>query len=399
MTESLRLTGISRLVSNEPGGDTALGIVEDAVVVLAGRRIAWAGNAREAQATSGETLDVDGRVVMPGFIDPHTHLVFAGDRAGEFARRMAGAGYSEIQASGGGIMATVAATRAATPAELFEASRLRAAAMLAAGTTTVEVKSGYGLDLVTESTMLEVAARIGRELQIDVVPTFLGAHAVPDGVDRDSYLRAVVNEMIPACAPLAQFIDVFCDRGAFTVEETRTILEAGVLAGLRPRLHAEQLSHTGAAQVAADFDAASADHLDHVTADGAEAMAQHGVVAVLLPGASLSMRSDPPPYRLLKEKSVTVALATDCNPGTSYWLSMQSMVALAVGLFGMDVHDAIWSATRGGALAIEESRKGIVAAGAHADLIVLDTDDPVHLAYRPDTNHLWIAVKDGVRVV
>ncbi len=398
MSEPLRLRGISRLVTNVPG-DGPLGIIEDAVVDLAHGEVAWVGEAAAAPRAAGEVLDVEGRAVMPGFVDPHTHLVFEGDRAEEFAMRMAGATYSSIQASGGGIMATVAATRQASTGALFEAALARVTAMFRAGTTTVEIKSGYGLTADSERRILEVAARIGEESPVDVVPTFLGAHAIPPGIDRAGFVRQVVEDLLPACAPLARFIDVFCDEGAFTLDETRVILEEGVAAGLRPRLHAEQLAFTGAAQLAAEFDAASADHLDHLTEEGAEAMAQHGVVAVLLPGAALSMRSGSPPYRLLKERGVTVALATDCNPGTSYWLSMQSMVTLAVGLFGMDVEDAIWSATRGGALALEDSRKGIVTPRATADLIVLDTDDPVDLAYRPDTNHVAMVIKDGVRAL
>ncbi len=394
-----RITGISRLVTNVPGGEGPLGIVERAVIDIVGGRVTWAGASSEAPPPQGTIIDVEGRAVMPGFVDPHTHLVFAGDRASEFGLRSSGASYASIHESGGGIMSTVRSTRAATDAGLLDGSVARARSMLATGTTTVEVKSGYGLDLETEVRILEVAARIAAEVPIDVVRTFLGAHAVPAGVDRNEYLDRVVNEMIPVCAPLARYIDVFCDSGAFAVEETRRVLEAGVAAGFRPRIHAEQLSYTGAAALAADMDAASADHLDHLDAAGAEAMAQHGVVAVLLPGAALSMRADPPPYRLLEERGVTVALATDCNPGTSYWLSMQSMAALAVGLFGMTPAKAIWSATRGGALALEESRKGIVTAGAVADLLVIDADDPIHLVYRPDTDLVWGVFKSGERVV
>ncbi len=394
-----RVDNISRLVTNVPGGSDALGIVERATVVFEEGRVAWAGPSAEAPSARGPVLDVEGRTVLPGFVDPHTHLVFAGDRADEFSRRIAGASYSEIADAGGGIAATMAATRAASAETLYEESSARARAMLEAGTTTVEIKSGYGLDQVSEVKILEVAKRIGADMPLDVVTTFLGAHSVPPGVDRAEYLAQVTGPMMEACAPLAQYVDVFCDKGAFTLEEARDILAAGGRAGMRARIHAEQLARTGAAGLAAELDAVSADHLDHISREDAEAMAQHGVVGVLLPGAALSMRAGGSFFGVLRDAGVTVALATDCNPGTSYWVSMRSIVALAVGLFGMEVTDAIWSATRGGALALEDSRKGIVARGATADLVVLDASNPVDLAYRPDSTGVWAVVKDGVRVV
>ncbi len=392
------------LVTNDPSrGEGPWGVIPDGAVHIADGRVARVGPSSDVSLgvkESVETIDAGGGAVLPGFVDPHTHLVFAGDRAEEFARRMAGASYTEIMAAGGGIMSTVRATRAATTDDLYRQSRARAERMIAAGTTTVEIKSGYGLDVATERRMLEVVRRLDDDLPWDAVPTFLGAHVVPPEYadDRDGYLRLIETEMLPACAPLARFCDVFCDDGAFTVVEARRIVAAAARHGLRPKLHAEQLAATGAADLAAEIGAVSADHLDHVTADQARRLAVAGTVAVLLPGASLSMRTPPPPVDLLRDAGVKIALATDCNPGTSYWETMPAMIALAVLAFGMTVEEAVWSATRGGALALALGDRGRLAPGDAGDLVVLDADHPAHLAYRPDTPLVRTVVKGG-RVV
>lgn len=392
------------LVTNDPSrGEGPWGVIPDGAVHIADGRVAWVGPSSDVSLgvkESVETIDAGGGAVLPGFVDPHTHLVFAGDRAEEFARRMAGASYTEIMAAGGGIMSTVRATRAATTDDLYRQSRARAERMIAAGTTTVEIKSGYGLDVATERRMLEVVRRLDDDLPWDVVPTFLGAHVVPPEYadDRDGYLRLIETEMLPACAPLARFCDVFCDDGAFTVVEARRIVAAATRHGLRPKLHAEQLAATGAADLAAEIGAVSADHLDHVTADQARRLAAARTVAVLLPGAALSMRTPPPPVGLLRDAGVTIALATDCNPGTSYWETMPAMIALAVLNFGMSVEEAVWSATRGGALALALGDRGRLTPGDIGDLVVLDADHPAHLAYRPDTPLVRTVVKAG-RVV
>ncbi len=391
------------VVTNDPTrGDGRLGIVPDGAVYVAAGRVAWVGptSGLPAYLPDIEVIDAEGAAVLPGFVDAHTHLVFAGDRADEFARRMAGASYTEIMGAGGGIMSTVRATRTAGDDDLYRQSRARAERMIAAGTTTVEIKSGYGLDVATEARMLRVAARLDADLPWDVVPTFLGAHVVPPeyGDDRDGYLRLLEEEMLPVCAPLARFCDVFCDEGAFTVDEARRIFAAAARHGLRPRLHAEQLAATGAADLAAEIRAVSADHLDHVTADQARRLAAAGTVAVLLPGAALSMRTPPPPVDALREAEVRIALATDCNPGTSYWETMPAMVALGVLTFGMTVEAAVWSATRGGALALDLPDRGRLAPGDIGDLVILDADRPAHLAYRPDTPLVATVVKAG-RVV
>ncbi len=399
----LLVTDAFLFTNDSSRGEGRWGVIPDGAVHIADGRVAWVGPSSDVSVgvrESVETIDAGGAAVLPGFVDPHTHLVFAGDRAEEFARRMAGASYTEIMAAGAGIMSTVRATRAATADDLYRQSRARAERMIAAGTTTVEIKSGYGLDVATERRMLEVVRRLDDDLPWDVVPTFLGAHVVPSEYadDRDGYLRLIETEMLPACAPLARFCDVFCDDGAFTVDEARRIVAAADRHGLRPKLHAEQLAATGAADLAAEMGAVSADHLDHVTADQARRLAAAGTVAVLLPGAALSMRTPPPPVDLLRDAGVTIALATDCNPGTSYWETMPAMIALAVLTFGMTVEEAVWSATRGGALALDLGDRGRLTPGDVGDLVVLDADHPAHLAYRPDTPLVRTVVKGG-RVV
>jgi imidazolonepropionase len=396
----LLIRGIGRLTTNDPQHDGVAGEVRDAAVVAEGGVVSWVGAERDLPGGLGDMsqLDVGGAAVVPGFVDAHTHVVFAGDRAGEFERRLGGEPYEDILAAGGGIMATVAATRAVDDRRLFDESRERLAHMLAAGTTTAEVKSGYGLDVATERRILETAAALDAALPIDLVPTFLGAHAVPTEWrdDRAGYLDLVVGEMLPACAPLARFADVFCDRGAFTVDEARRVLQAARAHGLEPRLHADQLAATGAAGLAAEVGAVSADHLDHASDDDLRAMAAAGTVGVLLPGVSLSMRLPFPDPARLREASVAIAIATDANPGTSYVLTMPFVVALAVLEMGMAPDEAVWSATRGGALALRMPDRGIISPGAIADLAVLDADTPAAIAYRPDSPLVATVIKGGV---
>jgi imidazolonepropionase len=388
----LLVTGIGHLTTNR--GDPVIG----AAVKIENGSVVYAGPEKDAPAQDdGPRIDCDGRAVIPGFVDAHTHLVFAGDRADEFARRLAGATYAEIAASGGGILATVTATRAATEEELFEAASRRVWRMISSGTTTVEIKSGYGLDLDTELALLRVARRIGEELPITVKTTFLGAHTVPPEYrdDRAGYVDLVVGEMLPAAAPLSDYCDVFVEEGAFTVDEARRIFDAAARHGLRARVHAEQLSRSGGARLAAQIGAASADHLDHATAEDAIALAEAGVVAVLVPGASYSLRSGQAPGPMLLDNGVTVALATDCNPGTSYLESMGLVVSLAVVEMGLTVEQAVFAATRGGALALGLDDRGIVAPGSSGDLIVLDAPSPAHVAYRPASNLTWKTVRQG----
>jgi imidazolonepropionase len=388
----LFLTGIAHLTSNlgEPTVGAAVRI-RDGIITYAGREADADGQG------SAVRIDCAGRAVIPGFVDAHTHLVFAGDRAEEFTRRLQGASYAEIAASGGGIVSTVRATRAASEDDLFEQAARRVRRMIASGTTTVEIKSGYGLDVNTELRLLRVARRLGEELPITVKTTFLGAHALPPEHrgDREGYIGLIIEEMLPQAAPLADYCDVFVEDGAFTVEEARRILRSAAGLGMRARVHAEQLGRSGGAALAAEVGAASADHLDHATPPDADALARAGVVAVLVPGASYFLRSPQAPGTMLLDHGVVVALATDCNPGTSYLESMGLVISLAVVQMGLTMDQAVFAATRGGALSLGLADHGIVAPGAAGDLVVIDAPSPAHLAYRPATNLAWKTIKGG----
>ena len=392
MTDLL-LTGIGHLTTNagEP--------LKDAVVAVEAGRISYVGGEADSPfQDDSRRLDCGGRAVIPGFVDAHTHLVFAGDRSDEFARRAAGESYADIAAAGGGILSTVAATRAASDEALFELAAERARRMLAAGTTTLEVKSGYGLDVETERRLLAVARRLGEELPITVKTTFLGAHSVPHefAKDRRGYIELVIDEMLPAVAALADYCDVFVEQGVFDREEGRPILEAAQRHGLQARVHACQLSPGEGAALAAELGAASADHLDHATAEDAEALAGAGVAAVLLPGASYTLGGRHAPARMIWDAGCTVALATDCNPGTSYLEAMGLVISLAVVKMGLTVEEAIWAATRGGAISLGLEDHGLVQPGMVADLVVLEAPNPIHIPYRPATNLAWRVVAGGV---
>ncbi|HEX7277684.1 MAG TPA: imidazolonepropionase [Acidimicrobiales bacterium] len=331
-------------------------------------------------------LDAGGRAVIPGFVDAHTHLVFAGDRCDEFEARLAGRPYAA-----GGIMGTVSATRAATFDELVDGVVARADAALATGSTTIEVKSGYGLDTAHERRLLEAVAAAGARTAVELVPTFLGAHLAPD----PSYVDLVIDEMLPACAGLARSCDAFCDEGALTVDQARRVLEAGRLHGLAPRIHAEELARTGGARLAAELHCLSADHLVHADQADAWALAEAGVVAVLLPATSFSLRSGYAPARMLADAGVTLALATDCNPGTSNTTSMPFVIALACSAYGLTPDEAVRAATEGGAKALGRGDIGHLRPGARADLVVLDTDRWADLAYRPGMPLVGAVVKGG----
>ncbi len=392
----LLLTGISHLTTNRGAA------VTDAAVRIEAGTVTYAGPAADGPPADGTVrIDCGGRAVIPGFVDAHTHLVFAGDRADEFALKMSGATYAEVAAAGGGIVSTVRATREASEDELFRAAAARAWRMIASGTTAIEIKSGYGLDLETEMRLLRVARRIGVELPLTVKTTFLGAHAIPPEhrEDREGYVDLVVEEMLPAAASLADFCDVFVEDGAFSIDEARRIFVAAARHGLAARVHAEQLSWSGGAALAAEIGAASADHLDHVTPADAALLAASGVVAVLVPGASYTMRSPQAPGPMLIESGVSVALATDCNPGTSYFESMGPVISLAVVDMGLTSEQAVRAATRGGAEALGLEGHGWLGPGSAGDLVVLDAPSPAHIAYRPATNLVWKTVKAGEVIV
>ncbi|MFK0255847.1 imidazolonepropionase [Streptomyces sp. NPDC090445] len=390
MTTTL-VTNIGSLVTNDPaqGDNTPLGLIQDAAVVIDGDTVAWVGEA--AKAPSADTaFDAQGRAVIPGFVDSHSHLVFAGDRTAEFNARMSGRSYSA-----GGIRTTVAATRAASDAEL-EANLVRHLdEARRQGTTTFETKSGYGLTVADEARALRIAAEHTEEV------TYLGAHIVsPDyAEDPAAYVDLVTGEMLEACAPYARWVDVFCEKGAFDGDQARAILTAGAAAGLIPRVHANQLTYGPGVQLAVELGAASADHCTHLTDADVDALAQAAdtTVATLLPGAEFSTRAQWPDARRLLDAGATVALSTDCNPGSSYTSSMPFCIALAVRDMRMTPDEAVWAATAGGARALRRTDIGVLTAGARADLALLDAPSHVHLAYRPGVPLVSAVWQRGVR--
>jgi len=385
------ITNIGEIATNDPalGDGSPLGVLRDAALVIEDGRVAWVGPSASAPAAD-EHFDAGGRAVIPAFVDSHTHLVFAGERSAEFAARMAGEPYT-----GGGIATTVAATRAATDDELRAHTRALAGELLASGTTTFEIKSGYGLDVATEARIL----RIAREFTDET--TFLGAHVVPAEYahDRAAYVDLVCGEMLTACAPLSRWIDVFCDEGAFTGEEARRILEAGIAAGLLPRLHGNQLAHGPGAALAVELGVASVDHSTFLTDADVEALAGSDTVATLLPAAEFSTRSPYPDARRLIDAGVSVAIATDCNPGSSYVTSMPLCIALAVREMRMTPAEALHAATAGGACALRRDDIGRLSPGAWADIALLDAPSYLHLAYRPGSQLVSRVWKRGIAVV
>lgn len=383
---SLLVDNIGSLVTNDPVHGDRLGVIPDAAVLVDGDRIAWVGRRTQADRGVDEVLDAGGAAVVPGFVESHSHLVFAGDRAEEFAARMAGERYAA-----GGIRSTLAATRAATDAELHaNVARLRAE-YLAQGTTTVEIKSGYGQTVPDERRSLEVAG------SHTPFTTLLAAHVVPPefGGRPDAYVALVIDELIPACAPLASWIDVFCEIGAFDADQSRAVLTAGQRAGLGVRVHGNQLHQGPGIQLAVELGAASVDHVCHADDADIEALAGSGTVATLLPAADFSTRNRYPDARRLWDAGVTVALGADCNPGTSYTTSLPFVIALAVRELHLTPDEAVWAATRGGALALQRDDLGVLRPGAVADLVVLDAPSHLHLAYRPGVPLVRSVVKDG----
>ena len=383
-------------------GGTPYGAIRDGAIGIAGDKIAWVGVERELPSgtSARRSLDARGSWVTPGLIDCHTHLVYAGSRVDEFEARLNGATYTEIAQAGGGIKATVRATRAATDEELVKASLPRLRTLADEGATTVEIKSGYGLDTKTELRQLSVARRIGTDLGVDVRTTLLAAHALPPEYSgrADDYIDLVCDEIIPAAVAsgLADAVDAFCDTIGFTAAQTRRVFAAARAHGLPVKLHADQLSDTGGAALAAEFDGLSADHVEYTSGAGVEAMAYAGTVAVLLPGAFYALRETRlPPIAALRERGVPMAIASDCNPGTSPATSLPLMLNMACTLFRLTPEEALAGVTKHAARALRLADRGTLAPGQRADLALWEIVSPAELGYRIGGNACRGAVRAG----
>lgn len=383
---SIAITNIGSLVTNDQSlGSGILGEIENAAVVIENDKIAWVGNTSDVPS-SDENIDLSGKAVIPGFVDSHAHLLFAGERSKEFQARMKGERYSA-----GGIKSTVAATREATDRELEQNMLKLVREMQKSGITTFETKSGYGLTTADETRALEIASKHTPET------TFLGAHVVPSEYagKEDKYVELVTGEMLDSVLPFARWIDVFCDQGAFDVDQSSQILQAGIDKGLLPRIHANQLTQGGGVQLAVELDCASADHCTHLSDKDIEALAGSNTVATLVPGAEFSTRANYPNAANLFDAGVNVALATDCNPGSSYTTSMPFCIALAIREMGFSPEQALWSATMGGAKALRRTDVGSLAVGQSADLVILNAPSYLHLGYRPGVDLVSEVFKSG----
>ena len=389
----------ARLATMTP--DAPYGAIEDGAIGVSGGKIAWAGPRADLPETAGATIhDAAGRWITPGLIDCHTHLVFGGNRAAEFELRLKGASYEEIARAGGGIRSTVAKTRAASEDQLYQSARQRLAALMAEGVTTIEIKSGYGLDIESEAKMLRVARQLGESLPVTVKTSFLGAHALPPEYAGRSgdYIALVAGPMLEAIAAedLADAVDVFAETIAFTREEAAAVFEAARKHGLPVKLHADQLSDQGGAALAAAYGALSAEHLEHASEDGVAAMGRAGTVAVLLPGAYYFLRDTRlPPIEAMRRHGVPIAIATDCNPGTSPTVSLLLMLNMACTLFRLTPEEALAGVTRSAARALGLQDRGAIAAGKVADFVVWDVEHPAELAYWIGANPSHIVVKSG----
>jgi imidazolonepropionase len=390
----------ARLLTLAPGSP-GLGVVHKGVVAARDAKIAFAGPAGEATSFNAtEEIDCDGRWITPGLIDCHTHLIFAGNRAREFQMRLDGASYEEIARAGGGILSTVKATRQASEDELVLAALPRLDALIAEGVTTVEIKSGYGLTLEDECKQLRVAKRLAGERNVDVVTTFLGAHALPPEAEgnKDAYVDRVCREWIPAIARdgLAEAVDAFCESIAFSPEQVARVFEAATAHGLRTKLHADQLSNLSGAALAARFDALSADHLEWTGEDGVVALARANTTAVLLPGAFYFLRETRlPPIELLRKHTVPIAIATDCNPGTSPLTSLLFAMNIAATCFRLTVNECIAGVTREAARALGRLNIGTLEQGKQCDLAIWDIEEPAELVYHMGFNPLHARIRAG----
>lgn len=381
---------------------SGIGLIANAALAVVKGRIAFAGPMSElpAAAHAPEQIDLGGRLVTPGLIDCHTHIVFGGERSAEFELRLAGADYASIARAGGGILATVRATRAASDETLMIAAAERLRALMGEGVTTVEIKSGYGLDVSTELRMLRVARLLGRQLALEVVTTLLAAHALPPDAERAAYLSEITGELIPRASAerLADAVDGFCENIGFTAAEIRAVFQAARAHGLPVKLHADQLSDGGGAALAAEFDALSADHLEWTSEAGVAAMARAGTVAVLLPGAFHYLRERKvPPVAALRRAGVPLALATDCNPGTAPVLSMLTVMNIGAVQFGLSVQETLAAVTREAARALGRLGEiGTLEVGKRADLAIWNVERPAELVYWLGRNPLYGRVWSGL---
>lgn len=387
MSNSFTLSNISQLVTNNSAiGDGDLGVITNAAITVTDGIVSWVGHSIDADSSIPKT-DVGGRALIPGFVDSHSHLMFAGDRSEEFAARMAGVPYSA-----GGIKVTTTATRSASDDQIRNVARGLIKEMRESGTTTVEIKSGYGLDVTTEERSVRIAAELTDEV------TFLGAHVVaPEfSSNADGYVDLVVGKMLNACAPHSNWIDVFCDRDAFTTAQARRILEAGIAKQLKPRIHLNQLEQGDGVAMAIELDCASADHLTYLTDEDIAALAASNTVAGLVPGADFSTRAPHYPRgRDLLDAGAVVALSPDCNPGSSFTTNMPLMIALAVREMHLRVDEALFAATMGGAISLRRDDVGHLSIGAKADFALLNAPSYIHLAYRPGVPLISTTWKDG----
>lgn len=382
-------------------GDVGYGVVDGGAIGIADGRIAWLGAADDCpRKRAAETRSLEGRWVTPALIDCHTHVVFGGDRAREFERRLTGVSYAEVSAEGGGILSTVAATRDADVDALYESGLLRLRELAAGGVATVEIKSGYGLDVASELKMLGVARHLGDTSGLTIMTTLLALHAVPPEYAgrADAWIDRVIDELLPDVVErgLADAVDAYCESFAFSAPQVARLFRAAKAAGLPVKLHADQLSDTGGAELAAEFGALSADHLEYTRPAGVRALAESGTVAVLLPGAYLTLNETQlPPVELLRERGVPIAIATDCNPGTSPLVSMPAAMALASRLFGLTPLECLAGATRNAARALGLADRGTLEAGRRADLAVWNIEHPRDLSYWLGLSPLEALIVDG----
>ncbi|MAL18474.1 MAG: imidazolonepropionase [Balneola sp.] len=401
----LLIQNISQIATPKPGvlrGSElrSLNVIQNGAIYISDGVIKSVGSLSEVleQVEGHPTiLDAEGKAAVPGFVDSHSHLVFGGNRADEFAMRSAGMSYEEIADQGGGIVSTVEATQLATKEQLKDVARIRLQKALKQGITTMEIKSGYGLNLDNERKMLEVINELKEEQPVELSATFLGAHAVPKNSTKEEYLEDVLA-MIPEVAELADYCDVFCEDGYFTVDESRRILEKGLEYRLKPKLHTNQFNDIGGVEMALSLNAISVDHLEVLSEEDIERIARSNTVATVLPGVSYFLNIPYSPARKLLDRGALVALATDFNPGSSMTISMQLLMSMACTKMGMSVEEALSCATQNGAKALEKEKLGCIAPGFQADVLLLDTNNYKDLAYFFGENHVHTVIKKGEKV-